>query len=58
MSRAYTVVATSYAKEHPNALRSQQILGRPEWSTQRAYYKAMAYSDYDLARPMIGIANS
>ncbi len=39
-------------------LRSQQILGRPEWSTQRAYYKAMAYSDYDLARPMIGIANS
>jgi dihydroxy-acid dehydratase len=39
-------------------LRSQQIIGRPEWSTQRAYYKAMGYSDYDLSRPMIGIANS
>ena len=38
--------------------RSQQVLARPEWSMQRALYKAMGYSDYDLERPMIGIANS
>jgi dihydroxy-acid dehydratase len=38
--------------------RSQEILARPEWSTQRALYKGMGYSDYDLERPMIGIANS
>lgn len=38
--------------------RSQQVLARPEWSMQRALYKAMGYSDYDLERPLIGIANS
>jgi dihydroxy-acid dehydratase len=38
--------------------RSHQVLARPEWSMQRALYKAMGYSDYDLERPMIGIANS
>ncbi len=39
-------------------LRSQDILQPPEWSMHRALYKAMGYSDYDLQRPMIGIANS
>ncbi len=39
-------------------LRSQAILQPPEWSMQRAYYKSMGYSNYDLACPMIGIANS
>ena len=39
-------------------VRSQDILTQPEWSGQRAFYKAMGYSDYDLARPMIGVANS
>ena len=39
-------------------MRSQDILTQPEWSGQRAFYKAMGYSDYDLARPMIGVANS
>ncbi len=39
-------------------LRSQRILRRPEWAIQRAVYKSMGYSDEDLARPMIGIANS
>ena len=39
-------------------LRSQAILQRPEWSMQRALYKSMGYSDYDLDRPLIGIANS
>ncbi len=38
--------------------RSKDILQRPEWSLVRALYKSMAYSDYDLERPMIGIANS
>ena len=39
-------------------LRSKAILERPEWSMGRALYKSMGYSDYDLDRPMIGIANS
>ena len=38
--------------------RSQDILTWPEWSMQRAYFKSMGYSDYDLDRPLIGIANS
>ncbi|HUT20988.1 MAG TPA: dihydroxy-acid dehydratase, partial [Anaerolineae bacterium] len=38
--------------------RSQDILTWPEWSMQRAYFKSMGYSDYDLERPLIGIANS
>ncbi len=38
--------------------RSQDILKRPEWSGHRALYKSMGYSDYDLERPLIGIANS
>jgi len=38
--------------------RAKEILTRPEWSMNRALYKSMGYSDYDLERPMIGIANS
>jgi len=38
--------------------RSQDILSRPEWSTQRSLLKSMGYTDYDLERPLIGIANS
>ena len=38
--------------------RSQDILTWPEWSMQRAYFKSMGYTDYDLERPLIGIANS
>ncbi len=38
--------------------RSRKILERPEWSMNRALYKGMGYSDYDLDRPLIGIANS
>ncbi|MGC9350076.1 MAG: dihydroxy-acid dehydratase [Anaerolineae bacterium] len=38
--------------------RSKDILERPEWSMHRALWKSMGYSDYDLARPMIGVANS
>ena len=38
--------------------RSKDILQWPEWSLVRGLYKSMGYSDYDLARPLIGIANS
>ena len=38
--------------------RSRDILTRPEWSKIRALYKSMGYSDYDLDRPLIGVANS
>jgi len=38
--------------------RSKDILKRPEWSKTRALYKSMGYTDYDLDRPLIGIANS
>jgi dihydroxy-acid dehydratase len=38
--------------------RSRKTIERPEWSMNRALYKAMGYSDYDLERPLIGIANS
>lgn len=38
--------------------RSKNILKQPEWSTIRNLYKAMGYSDFDLDRPLIGIANS
>jgi dihydroxy-acid dehydratase len=39
-------------------LRSQRVLTWPEGSVQRALYKSMGYSDYDLDRPLVGIANS
>jgi dihydroxy-acid dehydratase len=38
--------------------RSKQYLERPEWAMNRALYKSMGYSDYDLGRPLIGVANS
>jgi dihydroxy-acid dehydratase len=38
--------------------RSKEILSRPEWSKIRALYKSMGYTDYDLDRPLIGVANS
>ena len=38
--------------------RSQSLLKRPEWSMNRALYKSMGYSDFDLERPLIGIANA
>ena len=38
--------------------RSKEVLKRPAGSKQRVLYKSMGYSDYDLERPLIGIANS
>lgn len=38
--------------------RSQEILSRPEWCINRAYYKSMGYADESLDRPIIGIANA
>jgi dihydroxy-acid dehydratase len=38
--------------------RSQDILQRPAWMMHRALYKSMGYSDHDLSRPLIAVANS
>ena len=38
--------------------RSKKTLERPRWSKVRALYKGMGYSDYDLERPIIGLANT
>ena len=38
--------------------RSKAVLSRPDFTMHRALYKSMGYSDYDLARPLIGVANS
>lgn len=40
------------------SFRSQKVLGRPEGSMNRTVFKAMGFSDDDLSRPIIGIANS
>ncbi len=40
------------------ARRSKDILERPRWSKVRSLFKSMGYSDYDLKRPLIGLANS
>ena len=39
-------------------LRSQAILKRYEFSFNRAVYKSMGFSDSDLEKPIIGIANT
>jgi len=38
--------------------RSRSILQQPTFSMHRALWKSMGYSDYDLAQPLIGVANS
>jgi len=38
--------------------RSRAVLQRPEWTMHRALYKSMGYSDDDLDRPLIAVANS
>ena len=39
-------------------MRSHDILTRPEWSINRAYFKSMGFTDEDLKRPLVGVANS
>jgi len=39
-------------------LRSKRVLEWPQGPIPRALYKSMGYTDHDLARPLIGIANS
>lgn len=39
-------------------LKSRSVLEGRQWSSVRSLYKGMGFSDYDLSRPMIGIANS
>jgi len=38
--------------------RSSDILSKPDWSFNRSVFKSVGYSDDDLSRPVIGIANS
>lgn len=38
--------------------RSEKILKRPDFSFNRAVYKSMGFSDKDLEKPIIGIANT
>jgi len=38
--------------------RGEHTLTRPAGSAHRGLYKSMGYSDYDLGRPLIGVANS
>lgn len=38
--------------------RSKEILQGQRWAKVRALYKSMGYSDYDLGRPLIGVANT
>lgn len=40
------------------AKRSQDILQTPDWSFNRSVFKSLGYSDDDLRRPIIGIANA
>lgn len=40
------------------ALRSEQVLQGVKNTPHRSYYKAMGLSDADLAKPLIGIANT
>lgn len=39
-------------------MRSSDILKRPDFCFNRSVYKSMGFSDDELARPIIGIANS
>ncbi len=47
-----------FSEEEKKRLRSQKILSREEWSDIRSEFKGMGYSDDDLERPIIGIANT
>ena len=38
--------------------RSEKILQRPDFSFNRAVYKSMGFSDKDLNKPIIGVANT
>lgn len=45
-------------EKNESRLRSQEALSRPENSMQRALFKSMGFTDEDLDKPQIGIANS
>ena len=38
--------------------RSAKIVSKPEWSVIRSLYKSMGMTDYDIDRPLVGIANA
>lgn len=39
-------------------MRSDDFLRKPEWSCVRSLYKSMGMTDYDIDKPLIGIANA
>ncbi len=39
-------------------MRSQKYLKRPDWSVHRVHFKALGFTDDDLSRPLIGLANA
>lgn len=47
-----------YDKRGDCMYRSERMLAKPEWGFNRSVFKAMGYSDSDLAGPVIGIANA
>jgi len=38
--------------------RSKKILDKPEWCFNRSVFKSLGYSNDDLDKPIIGIANA
>jgi dihydroxy-acid dehydratase len=58
MSQPYKAGREVAMIEENQDSRSQRVLKRPLWSNVRSLYKSMGYSDFDLDRPLIGIANS
>jgi dihydroxy-acid dehydratase len=46
------------SKDKKPPLGSEQVLQGAKNSPHRAFYKAMGLSDYDLTKPLIGIANT
>ncbi len=43
---------------HKSKLRSREVLDGVKNAPHRSYYKAMGLNDYDLTKPLIGIANT
>lgn len=47
-----------HRREWGKMRRSEAILRRPDFSFNRAVYKSMGFSDKDLDKPIIGVANT
>jgi len=56
--RAISTTAKRTNKKTKLLARSSNVLQGPKNAPHRAYYKAMGLSDLDLAKPLVGIANT